>query len=591
MSYARQVLALALALGAAPLQAQRPQRPDTTQARAIFEANIDAIHQRDRARYLSYYLDSPNFARNGPGGLDLGYAPMAAARDTTWPDSLIATDLRLIPVRPGVVYGQYRYRVTQRGETSSGTSERIFVRTPGGWKIAVSTAFAAPRGTPPAPVALVGATLVNGAGGPPVPDAVVVVRNGRIACAGPRASCAPPAGVDTMDLRGRWVIPGLVDAHVHFSQTGWVDGRPDAQDVTDRFPYYRTVAELEGRPERFLRAYVCSGVTAVFDVGGYPWTWALRQRAESDPLAPHVAAAGPLLSTVDRPVLNLPDTRQILQVADDSVARAAVRAHVARGTDAIKIWYIVPAGADTSALQRLVRAIADETHRLGARLIVHATGLWEAKDALRAGADLLVHGVTDRPVDDEFLALARERHAIYTPTLTVFDGYRQVRVRHFEPHYPLDCVDSATVTRARMTDLMPPAPGTPTDYVERQTQLAATRLSQGQANLLAVFRAGITVAMGTDAGNPLTLHGPSVYWEMEAMQQAGLLPADVLIAATRNGARAMNRERDLGTVETGKIADLVVLGSDPIADTRALRDVRYVMRAGALTVPRLSAPR
>ena len=591
MRYARSFLPLLLA-GASPLLAQRPAspRPDTVEARAVFEANIDAIHRRDRARYLSYYLDTPAFARNGPGGLDLGYAPMAAQRDTTWPDSLIATDLRLIPIRPGVVYGQYRYRVTQRGETSNGTSERIFVRTPRGWRIAVSTAFAAPRGTPTAPVALVGATLVNGTGGPPVPDAVVVVERGRITCAGSRAGCAIPAGIDTMSLRGSWIIPGLIDAHVHFSQTGWVDGRPDAQNVTDRYPYDRTVAELESRPERFLRAYVCSGVTAVFDVGGYPWTWALRQHAENDPLAPHVAAAGPLLSTVDHPILNLPDTRQIFQITGDSIARAAVRAHVARGTDAIKIWYIVPNGADTTVLKALVRAVADETHRLGARLIVHATGLWEAKDALRAGADVLVHSVTDRPVDDEFLTLARERRVIYVPTLTVFDGYRQVRLRHFEPHYPLDCVDAGTIAKARSTDLIPlPATWTP-DSSARQSQVVSGLLAQGLANLLTVFRAGITVAMGTDAGNPLTLHGPSVYWEMEAMQQAGLAPSDVLLAATLNGARAMGRERDIGTVEAGKIADLVVLGSDPLAGTRNLRDIRYVMRAGSLTVPRLAAP-
>jgi imidazolonepropionase-like amidohydrolase len=570
---------LALAIAPAALPAQT--RPDTVEARALFTANIDAIHTRDRARYLSYYLDSPTFARNGPGGLQLGYAPLAAQRDSTWPDSLIASDLQLVPIRPGVVYGQYRYRVTQGGVTTNGTSERIFVRTPQGWRIAVSTAFAAPPGTAPAPVALTGATLVTGTGAPPVPDAVVVVRGGTIVCAGPRGTCAVPAGMDTMSLRGTWIVPGLVDAHVHFGQTGWVDGRPDALDLRAQYPYDRTVAGLEARPERFFRAYVCSGVTAVFDVGGYAWTWALRERAERDLMAPHVAAAGPLLSTVDRPIINLPDTRQILQVPSDTAARSAARANVARGTDAVKFWYIVPRGADTAALKVVVRAAADEAHRLGARLIVHATGLWEAKDALRAGADVLVHGVMDLPVDEDFLALARERHAIYTPTLTVTDGYRQVRERRFQPHYPLGCVDSATVAHARATDSLAGGTAAPPDG----------RFATGLANLAAVHRAGITVAMGTDAGNPLTLHGPSVYWEMEAMQQAGLSPMDVLVAATRNGARAMGRERDLGTLEAGKFADLVVLGADPTADIHNVREVRYVMRGGALSTPRLLAPR
>jgi len=577
-----------LCVCAAFLTALPPSRlsaqSDTADARRVFTGNIDAIHKRDRARYLSYYRDAPTFARNGPGGLQLGYAPMAAQRDTTWPDSLIATDLRLVPVRPGVVYGTYRYRVTQRGITTFGTSERLFVRTPQGMRIAVSTAFPAPAGTPTADIALVGATLIDGTGAAPVADAVVVVRNGRIACAGTRSACPAASGDDavrdTMDLRGLWVIPGLVDAHVHFGQTGWVDGRPDALDRRADFPFERVQADLEAHPQRFFRSYVCTGVTAVFDVGGFNWSYGLKARAENDAQAPHVAAAGPLLSTVDH-WINLPDSKQILFINSDSAARAAVRANLARGADAIKVWYVVRASADTVALKAVVRSAAEETHRLGARLIIHATGLWEAKDALRAGADVLVHGVMSQPIDDEFLQLARQRNVIYTPTLTVGDGYRQVRARHFEPHYPLGCVDPVTLAHARATDTIP---GGAANAQDRRLQI-------GIANLTLVARAGITIAMGTDAGNPLTLHGPSVLWEMESMQEAGMSPMEVLVASTRNGARTMGRERDLGTLESGKMADLVVLGADPLAAISNVRDVRYVMRSGAMSTPALLAPR
>ena len=176
--------------------------------------------------------------------------------------------------------------------------------------LAASSRLAA-QGPAPPPLALVGATLVDGTGAPPVPGAVVLVRGGRITCAGPRSACRIPAGVRRLDLAGAWIIPGLIDAHVHFAQTGWVDGRPDALDLRARYPYERVVADLEARPERFFRAYVCTGVTGVFDVGGYPWTWALRERAERDTLAPHVAAAGPLLSTVPHPRINLGDEQQI----------------------------------------------------------------------------------------------------------------------------------------------------------------------------------------------------------------------------------------------------------------------------------------
>ena len=102
------------------------------------------------------------------------------------------------------------------------------------------------------------------------------------------------------------------------------------------------------------------------------------------------------------------------------------------------------------------------------------------------------------------------------------------------------------------------------------------------ANLKRVSDAGIPIAMGTDAGNPLTLHGPSVYAEMEAMQAAGLTPMQVLVAATRGGAVAMGADKVTGTLEKGKSADLIVVSADPTRDIANLRKLRFVMRAGAL---------
>jgi hypothetical protein len=122
---------------------------DTIEARRLFEENIDAIHKRDRARYLATYLHSSSLARNGPAGLDLGYDTWGARRDSTWPDTLIARNLRVLPISPGVVYGTYCYTVTQHDTTTSGVSERIFVKTPQGWRIAVTTAFGLPSGQPP----------------------------------------------------------------------------------------------------------------------------------------------------------------------------------------------------------------------------------------------------------------------------------------------------------------------------------------------------------------------------------------------------------------------------------------------------------
>src|SRR5215470_16695590 len=124
-------------------------------------------------------------------------------------------------------------------------------------------------------VALVGATLLDGRGGPPIADSVVVVKDGKIECAGVRAACPVPKGATVTDVRGSWITPGVVDAHVHFSQTGWADGRPDALDLRAKHPYDQVEAGLRLHPERFGRSYLCSGVTSVFDVGGYPWTLGL----------------------------------------------------------------------------------------------------------------------------------------------------------------------------------------------------------------------------------------------------------------------------------------------------------------------------
>ncbi|MBI4513917.1 MAG: amidohydrolase family protein [Gemmatimonadetes bacterium] len=430
-------------------------------------------------------------------------------------------------------------------------------------------------------LAFVGATLVDGTGAVPVPDAVVIVRDGLISCAGPRARCAIPRGEKIVDVRGRWIVPGLIDAHVHFSQTGWVDGRPDAVDLRDRFPYARVVASLEAGPGRFFRTYLCSGVTAVFDVGGYPWTWGLRRRAEQDEVAPRIAAAGPLLSTIDF-WLNLPAERQFITMADDSTVRSAVRVHAAFRSDAVKVWYIFPPQPpDTPRIQALLRAASEEARARGLPLIVHATRLWEAKDAIRAGARVLVHSVFDDPVDDEFLRLAKENDVIYTPTITVIEGYRDVYLGTLDgSRYPLDCVDSRTRLFARPDAV--PRDRISERTVERARTFFPQRVATAMANARRAHEAGVTIAVGTDAGNPGTFHGPSIYREMELLQEAGLAPMDVLVAATRNAARAMGRGGEIGTIESGKRADFVILDADPIADIRNVRRVHSVVRGGVV---------
>jgi imidazolonepropionase-like amidohydrolase len=487
-------------------------------------------------------------------------------------------------VRPGLVYGTYRYRVTYGAEEQRGISERFFVETPAGWKIAVSTAFQARPGVPPPPRAIVGATLVDGTGKPPVRDAVVVIRDGKIEAAGPRSRVPVPAGVDTLDARGGWLLPGLVDAHVHYSQTGWADGRPDALDLRPLRPYDATVTRLREHPERFHRAWLASGVTAVFDVGGYPWTIAMARAAENDLEAPHVAAAGPLLSTIDH-WLNLPAERQFMVLRDTASAVEGVRYLASLGAAAVKVWFIVTPTTDFEAMSDAVVVAGREARRHHLPLIVHATGLREAKAALMAGAALLVHSVDDAPVDAQFLSLAKKAGTTYCPTLTVRGGYVRMAdaVRTGDPPVlddPHGAVDSLTRAHIASTAADARRLGL-TGRVYRASRLDSMNTTMAR-NLMAVHRAGIPIAMGTDAGNPLTLHGPAVYAEMEAMQRSGLTPMDVIVASTRNGARAMGRGADLGTIEKGKAADLILVNSDPTRDVRALRDLIWVARGGVI---------
>ncbi len=430
-------------------------------------------------------------------------------------------------------------------------------------------------------LALIGATVWTATGEPPLEDAVIIVKDGFLECIGLPEECAAPSDLDTLAVHGHWIIPGLIDTHVHFSQTGWVDGRPDVLDLRFEFPYAEVVHALRSDSDLLFRSYLCAGVTTVFDAGGFPWTWDLRDRAAAgEVVAPRVLAAGPLLSTQDH-WLNLPAELQFLHMADRDAVRAGAGYLASAGTDAIKVWYVdAPGAAAPQRHPEYLRLAGEWATRARLPLFVHATTLERAKDALRAGARTLVHSIEDRLVDEEFMELATGGSArYYVPTLTVHEGYREFHLREFrEDRTEPACIDPGTLERVRSTVSLPGPPGASeraqfeATYAERRERMAE--------NLLRVHSAGIPIALGTDAGNPHTLHGPAVFREMEAMQEAGLTPSEVLEAATRNAAAALGREIDAGTLERGKIADLVVLSEDPTADVRNVRSIELVVRRG-----------
>ena len=222
------------------------ERADIAAARAVFEKNIDAIRHHDRATYLSLYLHSDKLIRGGPTGFVTGWSEFEKARGP-YPETIDASDLHLVSVQPGVVYGTYRYRVRYSGlDEHTGISERLFVRTKNGWKIAMTGAIDAPPGTPPSPRAIIGATLIDGRGGASrARRERHRPRAGRSIAPAPRRSARFLEGVEVIDAKGMWLTPGLIDAHVHFSQTGWADGRPDSLDLRAQYPYEKVEADLK----------------------------------------------------------------------------------------------------------------------------------------------------------------------------------------------------------------------------------------------------------------------------------------------------------------------------------------------------------
>lgn len=417
------------------------------------------------------------------------------------------------------------------------------------------------------------------------PDTTVIIVGSRIRAVGPAGTTAIPKNATRIDGKGKWVIAGLVDSHVHFFQSGNIYTRPDVADFNAWMPYERETRRNKSRLPATFKVWLASGVTSVADVGGPFWNFDVRDRARKSGAAPRVAVAGPLVSMVDRVKLDLGDP-PIIRVTSPDEARTLVRRELSRKPDFVKVWFIHRLGDDLAAQEAIVRAAAEEAHAAGVRLAVHATELVTAKAALRVGADILVHSVEDAPVDDEFLELAKRNGAIYCPTLFVTSGYQLALSNTWTPTDAEKRLADPEILKA-MRDLQRiPRESIPERVRLLMAQPPSPKLSAVAAeNLRKVWDAGITVAMGTDAGNVGTLHGPSVFREMELMVQAGLTPLQVLRSATLNGAKTLGLQHELGTVEPGKLADLVVLDADPLADIANASRIHRVVKGGRAYTP------
>ncbi len=421
-----------------------------------------------------------------------------------------------------------------------------------------------------------GAALINGNGSPVIRNSAIVIDAGRIRDIGPRNEVRVPSNAQVIDARGKWVIPGLIDAHVHFSQSGGIYTRPDIVDLRKWRPYEKELDWIKQRLPYTFERYLMSGITGVLDCGGPMWNFEMRDIASRTPKAPRVAVAGPLISTYLPPATptNDPD---IVRPNSPAQARELVRRQVERRPDLIKIWWIRRPGDNFDQQTAIMSAVIDESKSHGIRVAVHATELETAKAAVRAGADVLVHSVTDRLVDTEFINLVKNRDIIYMTTLGVEDGYRRVLTQQInlteleqkfgDPEVMATWTELAKMPPAEIPGGIPQIPAPP-------------RRPVAYENLVLLESAGVRIAAATDAGNIGTLHGASLHRELELMAAAGLRPMDIIVSATKNAAAVMGRQAETGTLERGKFADLVILDSDPIADVKNTRRIFKVMKGG-----------
>ncbi len=457
--------------------------------------------------------------------------------------------------------------------------------------LALILLFAAPlaiAATDPPVTAITGATIVHPSKSDAAAlerDATVILRGDRIEYAGSAAAAKVPDGATVIDGRGTFVIPGLVDSHVHFFQSGNLYTRPDVADFNAVVPYAEEVARNKARIDATFRVWLANGVTAVADVGGPFWNFDVRDLAHATPAAPRMVVAGPLISMVDRPQLDLGDP-PIIRITSPDAARALVARELERDPDFIKVWFIHRPGDDLAAQEAIVKAAGDAAHAAGKRLAVHATELVPAKAALRAGADLLVHSVFDAPVDDEFIALMKKNGALYCPTLFVMSGYALALSGQWEAT-PEEAQGADPEILAAMDDLDEIPPDKLPERVAKA--MAAKKPVEpptiAMANLKTLEDAGVPIVMGTDAGNIGTLHGPSIFREMRMMAEAGLTPLQVLRSATFTAARTMGLEGRTGEIEAGKLADLVILDANPLEDVGNLAKVHRTIKAGVVYDP------
>ncbi len=435
-------------------------------------------------------------------------------------------------------------------------------------------------------IALVNGTIINPDKSQIVQNATIIIDGDKIAAAGDAKTISTPKDARLIDCKGKFILPGYIDTHVHFFQSGDLYTRPDVVDLTKVRPYAEEVAWIKRNlPDTFER-YLRSGITSVVDVGGPMWNFEVRKKANATAKAPRVAVAGPLISSVSREKLDLGDP-PIVKIDSPEQAREFVRKLAAQNPDLVKIWYIVDKDHPVDSFRPIVRATVEESHAHKLRVAVHATELETARAAVEEGADVLVHSVIDKPVNDPFVKLLQDRHTILCPTLVVFERYGRTFANklNLTPEEKawgnpevIATLDVTKIPQDKLPDRIKTALVNPNEALDRIKKVYDVALK----NLKTLEDAGVTIAAGTDAGNIGTIHGPAIFREFQLMKEAGLTPMQILQCATANAAKLFGGDTGahIGKIDNGYLADLVIVKSNPLDDIARASDIDSVMKNG-----------
>jgi len=370
-----------------------------------------------------------------------------------------------------------------------------------------------------------GARLITGDGSAPVENSAFIVQNNRFTQVGRKGQLKAPAGAARVDLTGKTVMPAIVDAHTHMP-----NDRAALVDLLQRKAYF--------------------GVAAVISMGQDAGDLALQVREEVIPGAARLRTAGRGITGPEPGRTEIP-----YWVTTEAEARKAVQELAPRKVDIIKIWVDDRDGKYKKLTPALYGAVIDEAHKQNVRVTAHIVTLEDAKGLLRAGLDGFAHSVRDKDIDDEFVSMMKQRkNAFVIPNLP--DRGVKADMGWL----------SDTVSAEEMKTLQD---GASTDRPAAQQAFGIQA-----RNLARLNKEGVLIALGTDGGVPWSHH-----IEMADMVAAGMMPAQVIVAATRNAAQVL-RLTDLGTIATGKSADFIVLDANPLDDIANTRRISSVYLRG-----------